>query len=90
MIWAIKKDTNPSWTWQSTNYYVPEKEWTNVALVYNQSQVKIYINGVLFHTAASTGAVGDLTTTQNDFRIGGRQSDAQFFNGVIDEVQRLE
>ena len=86
LIWAIK-NTNPGWIWQSTNYYVPEKEWTHVALVYNQSQVKIYINGVLFHTAVSTGAVGDLITDQNDFRIGGRQSSAQFFNGIIDEVR---
>ncbi len=87
LIWAIKKESNSSWSWQSSNYYAPEKEWTHVALVYNQSQVKVYINGVLFHTAVSTGAVGDLTTAQNDFRIGGRQADDQFFKGVIDEVQ---
>src|SRR5690349_12189043 len=49
--------------------------------------IKTYINGTLLNTYSGSGSIGDVLNTQNDFRIGGRQTTSQYFQGRIDEVR---
>lgn len=61
----------------------------HVAAVYNGTDIRLYINGVLDGTpAACTGSIGTATT---DLRIAARRSNSNgvttdYFNGVLDEV----
>jgi hypothetical protein len=55
----------------------------HVAAVYNGTDIRIYINGVLDGTPAAT--TGDLGTVARDLEIGARSS-AGFYDGIIDEV----
>ncbi|MEN3326473.1 MAG: hypothetical protein V7638_1280, partial [Acidobacteriota bacterium] len=84
--WAFA-NTNPGWTWINTGYVAPLNQWTHVAVTYDSGVVKTYINGTLFHTYSGSGAIGDVDSSQNDFRIGGRQSTSHNFQGRIDEVR---
>ncbi len=86
--WAVS-NSSPGWNWQSTNYYAPEQQWLHIALVYNQSTMKVYFNGELFMEQAATGPVGDYTPNDNNLRFGARSSisNTQRFEGVIDEVR---
>lgn len=61
---------------------VPLNTWTHVAAVWDASNVKLYINGVLKATVATTGTgVTNVTTLS----IGAENVDRQFY-GIIDEV----
>jgi hypothetical protein len=75
----------------NTAITTPLNEWTHVALTYAvigpSSQLRLYTNGVLAFGAIGPRAIAT-TSTQNDFRIGGRQAAfSQFFHGQIDEVR---
>ncbi len=84
--WAFA-NTNPGWNWINTGYVAPLNQWTHVAVTYDSGLVKTYINGVLTHTYAGSGAIGDVDGSQNDFRVGGRQVTSHNFQGRIDEVR---
>jgi len=58
--------------------------WSHVALTYDGSAVKTYINGALIDNAAKTG---NIDGTTSPVEIGGRQFDNLDFKGVIDEVE---
>ncbi|HPS31120.1 MAG TPA: hypothetical protein PLZ43_12750, partial [bacterium] len=60
---------------------VPLNVWTHVAAVWDSANVKLYVNGVLRATVATTGTGNASTTTI----IGAESIDRQFF-GIIDEV----
>jgi hypothetical protein len=81
------KNSEQTWFWNNTMYYAPENAWSHIALVYNQTDLKAYINGVLFTVIPSTGPIGDQHPAQNEFRIGNRQRGGQPFKGLIDEVR---
>ena len=79
-----------TWIWIDTGFDAPLNQWTHLALTYDGSLLRFYANGTLVHTNARTAgpvAIGDVTPTMNEFRIGGRQALARFFNGMIDEVR---
>ena len=58
--------------------------WYHVAAVYDQTDIRIYLNGVLDMTpVAETGAIYDSTV---QFRIGNDPTGGQYFDGVIDDV----
>jgi len=40
--WAIA-NSNPGWTWRSSHYFSPEKQWLHVALVYDNSNSKMHV-----------------------------------------------
>ncbi|MBL8535175.1 MAG: FG-GAP repeat protein, partial [Betaproteobacteria bacterium] len=86
--WAFS-NANPGWAWIDTGVVAEEGEWTHIAIVYDRGTIQTYKNGVLAHTYTGSGSIGDFTTGQNDFRIGGRQSipTGQNFDGSIDEVR---
>ncbi|MCB9059476.1 MAG: T9SS type A sorting domain-containing protein [Calditrichae bacterium] len=87
MRWAINNG-NLGWNWQATQFKLPENQWLHIAVVYDQSTVKTYINGTLFSSIPGTGVINDYHTTNNQFWIGGRQNvSQQRFQGLIDEVR---
>jgi hypothetical protein len=81
----------PGWLTTVTSAFLPEREWSHVALVYSASlgQARVYLNGVLAESVTVTGSIGDVHTGWNELRIGGRQhpTNVQQFHGVIDEVR---
>ena len=78
-------NTTPGWVSVSSGYQLPTNRWTHVAVTYASGVVKTYANGVLVNTYNGTGPIGDVDATKNDFRIGGRQSGANYFGGLIDQ-----
>jgi len=80
-------NSNPGWVWINTSYVAPINQWTHVVVVYDKGTTKTYANGRLVHTHTGSGAIGDVDTLRNDFRIGGRQSTSHHFHGLIDEVR---
>lgn len=85
--WAIT-NTSPGWLWQSTQFKSLENQWLHIAVVYDGTEIKSYFNGVLFHTQAGNGPIGDFYNNYNDFWIGGRQANSkQKFQGFVDEVR---
>ncbi|MDJ1505196.1 LamG-like jellyroll fold domain-containing protein [Xanthocytophaga agilis] len=80
-------NTTPGWGWINTGVVAPLNTWSHVAVSYQNGVVKTYLNGTLANTYTGTGVIGDAATTQNDFRIGGRQGTSQYFAGQIDEVK---
>jgi len=84
--WAFA-NTAPGWNWINTGYVAPLNQWTHVAVTYESGLVKTYINGTLTHTYAGSGTIGDVDSSQNDFRVGGRQVTTQNFQGRLDEVR---
>ena len=83
--WALANSA-PGWTFIDTGFVAPVNQWTHITLTYNNGEVRTYANGNLVHTYLGSGAIGDVGTSMNDFRIGGRQSADQKFMGRIDEV----
>nr|NCR45675.1 hypothetical protein [Microcystis aeruginosa SX13-01] len=65
----------------------PLNQWTHIAVTYDLGLIKTYANGILVHTYNGSGTIGDFHLDQNDFRIGGRQNESQFFQGSIDDVR---
>ena len=87
---AIATADKASWNWVNTGFIAPTQTWSHIALTYDGSWWRFYADGLLVHTNARTGVtaiIGDTVTGQNEFRIGGRQSTAQFFGGELDEVR---
>lgn len=84
--WAFA-NTVPAWNFHNTGSIAPLNQWTHVAVTYAAGVVKTYNNGVLVETFNGAGNIGDVLTSQNEFRIGGRQGLEQGFTGRIDEVE---
>ncbi|WP_179339543.1 LamG-like jellyroll fold domain-containing protein [Winogradskyella ludwigii] len=64
---------------------IPNNEWHHIAVSYNGSEVSIYIDGVLDHSAYRTNPM----TNNASFLIGaaGKTAPIQHFKGSIDEVR---
>jgi len=61
-------------------------EWYHVAGVYDGSEIKVYVNGVLESSSAHTGS---MSTTTDNFYIGGDLDSpgwGEFFNGSVEEL----
>ena len=87
-IYYAIANTNPRWTWIGTGYTVSVNQWTHIAFTYNNGEIKLYGNGKLAYYYQGSGAIGDAVTSQDELRIGNRQSNnSEFFKGEIDEVR---
>jgi glucose/arabinose dehydrogenase/fibronectin type 3 domain-containing protein len=58
--------------------------WTHVALTYDGAALRLYVNGALVNSAATTGAID---ASANPLWIGGNSPYGEYFTGVIDEAQ---
>ncbi len=77
---------NGTWVWLRSGYYAPLNAWTHVSVTFNAGIVTLYVNGsarASYNNGATT--IGEVASGLNDFRIGGRQGDSQYFDGLIDE-----
>ena len=91
--WALATNT-PGWGWIDTTASVPQNAWTHVAMSYDGSTMRIYVNGALQSTTRADGPIEPtkVTTKFNidpgyvKFRIGSRTTSDSFFEGSIGDV----
>ena len=62
----------------------PVNAWTHVALTYDGTTLRLFVNGTQVSTRAQTGT---LQATNSPLWIGGNQPYGEFFTGLIDEVR---
>lgn len=93
---AIDPDGRLSWTlatehgwlgWVDTRYAAPHREWTHIAIVRDNGEVRVYLNGRLVQRQAIPDSIGDQHPYKNEFRIGGRQHTPSSFFGRIDQMR---
>ena len=58
--------------------------WAHLALTYDGTTVRLYVNG---NQVASTAKTGTIRTSTNQLQIGGDSIYGQYFQGLIDEVR---
>jgi hypothetical protein len=58
--------------------------WTHLAMTYDLTTIRLYVNGSF---AASTATTGSVTTSTGPLRIGGNTVWGEDFGGVIDDVR---
>ncbi|MEO8657482.1 MAG: LamG-like jellyroll fold domain-containing protein, partial [Bryobacteraceae bacterium] len=58
--------------------------WSHIAVTFDGSTIRFYLNGVQVSTKAKTGAI---TASANPLQIGGDRIYGQYFSGLIDEVR---
>ena len=63
---------------------LPLNTWTHVAVTYNASILRLYVNGSQVSSRAVSGPV---VTSSNPLRLGGNTIWAEYFDGVLDEVR---
>jgi len=63
---------------------LPLNQWSYLAVVFDGSQVRYYVNGALVTTASLSATI---TARNNGFQIGADNNIQQFFNGSLDEVR---
>ncbi len=63
---------------------LPANEWSHLATTYDGSALRIYVNGTLADTFATTGA---MTASSGTLRIGGNTIWNEWFDGSIDEIR---
>jgi chitodextrinase len=62
----------------------PINAWTHVALTYDGTMLRMYVNGTQVITRAAGGTV---QTTTNPLWIGGNQPYGEYFQGLIDDLR---
>ncbi len=68
----------------SADAQVPMNTWTHLAVTFDGSTLRLYINGFLINSVANAG---QLTTSSGALRIGGDSIWGEYFNGIIDEIR---
>ncbi len=63
---------------------LPTNTWTHLALTYDGSALRLYVNGILVTTTAKSGSI---TTSTNALTIGSDPFYGQYFTGLIDEIR---
>jgi hypothetical protein len=63
---------------------LPLNTWTHLAVTYDSTMVRLYVNGVLAGSQAQTAPIAAST---NPLTIGGDRTFGQYFTGKIDEIR---
>jgi YD repeat-containing protein len=58
--------------------------WAHLAVTYDGSNLRLYVNGTLVRTTPTTGS---MSNSNRALRIGGNSTGPQWFGGLIDEVR---
>ena len=83
--WAIANGSPGNWAWNDTGVNLDPHQWHHVAVSFNGTQVRTYVNGMLASVMSHSAFIPATTTT---FRIGAREFfDTQYFVGMLDEVR---
>ncbi len=64
---------------------IPEGDWTHIAATFSGEVLALYVNGVLAGEKDIGGANPSIVMNDNENSIGGRDTNASWFVGVIDE-----
>jgi hypothetical protein len=59
-------------------------QWSNLAVVFDGSQVQFYVDGALATTASLSASI---TARGNALRVGADANTQQFFRGSLDDVR---
>jgi hypothetical protein len=62
----------------------PVGSWTHVALTYDGSLLRLFVNGV---EVAAQQATGTIQSSSSPLSIGGNSPYGEYFNGLIDDVR---
>ena len=62
----------------------PANTWTYLAVTYDRTTVRLYVNGTQVAQPAATGAIA---TSTNPLPIGSDAIYGQYFTGLIDDVR---
>ncbi|HEX5154141.1 MAG TPA: LamG-like jellyroll fold domain-containing protein [Parafilimonas sp.] len=81
-------NSSPGWTWVNSSFVAPLNKWSHIVVTYsaNNQLMKFYGNGSEVFSGSASGLITDYHS-QDDFRIGGRQHESQYFKGKIEEVR---
>jgi hypothetical protein len=63
---------------------LPINAWTHLAVTYDGSTLRMYVNGVLVNSESASGSI---QASSSPFRIGGTSIWGEYFRGLIDEVR---
>jgi hypothetical protein len=70
--------------WVSGPTASPVNAWTHVAMTYDGSTLRLYVNGTLVSSTAASGAI---QTSSSPLWIGGNNPYGEYFQGLIDEAR---
>jgi hypothetical protein len=63
---------------------LPLNAWSHIALTYDGTTLRLYVNGVQVRSKAQTGSA---SVSTGMLRIGGNSVWGEYFAGLIDEVR---
>ena len=84
---ALKTEGNSSLTYLETNNTFEENQWYHVAGVYDGTEQKIYVNGVLEATATSQSGAIDYADSWLALGMYKDDNEAFSIDGTVDEVK---
>ncbi len=83
---GFERWTSGSYSYVYSDLVTVKNVWYHVAITYDGSTLRMYINGTFHKSAPSTNLLADLSASY-PFRVGARSEDAgDLFQGGIDEV----
>ncbi|MDX6689016.1 MAG: hypothetical protein QOG15_473, partial [Solirubrobacteraceae bacterium] len=97
-LYAMSSGGSLSSTWRDTNgsygsddgFFAPSSSptpaatWTHLAATYDNTTLRLFMNGTQIASKATTGAI---TNTTAPLRIGGNSVWGEYFSGLIDDVR---
>nr|WP_320133180.1 LamG-like jellyroll fold domain-containing protein [uncultured Holophaga sp.] len=83
------RNSSPGWKFVNTGCAAPLNQWTHLALTYDASTgvVCLWANGAQVYTFTGAGTIASSAPAGEGLRIGSRQANGSYFQGVIDEVR---
>lgn len=69
--------------WVDGGAALPLNTWSHIAVTYDGSNIRSYVNGTLARTIAAGGSI---SVTTGQLRFGGRSANLEYWLGNIDEV----